>query len=73
MAGSVLGGRWSDFVLARLKMKRTNSYPEMRLESVIYGIPLLPMFVVGFGWVLREHVHVAVVCIILFFCGFCAA
>ncbi|GLB45505.1 putative major facilitator superfamily protein [Lyophyllum shimeji] len=71
VAGSVLGGRWSDHELARLKAANGNvSYPEMRLKSAIYSILLLPPCVLAFGWICQERVHVSAICVMLFSCGF---
>ncbi|KNZ78494.1 hypothetical protein J132_00674 [Termitomyces sp. J132] len=71
ITGSLLGGRFSDHELARLKTANNNvSYPEMRLKSVIYSACLLPPFILAFGWVCEQHVHVAALCVFLFFCGF---
>jgi hypothetical protein len=30
---------------------------------------LLPLCILGFGWVSQERVHVAVLCVMLFLCG----
>ncbi|KAF8989035.1 vacuolar DHA amino acid exporter [Cyathus striatus] len=66
-----LGGWWSDRELARLKATYGGkSYPEMRLRSTKLGIFLLPLFVVGFGWICVKRVHVSAVCVFLFFGGF---
>ncbi|THV03488.1 vacuolar DHA amino acid exporter [Dendrothele bispora CBS 962.96] len=66
-----IGGRWSDLMLTRLKSQNHGiSYPEMRLKSTIHGILVFPPCVVGFGWVCQEHLHVAVICVFLFLCGF---
>ncbi|KAK7447025.1 hypothetical protein VKT23_014238 [Stygiomarasmius scandens] len=71
MMGSILGGRWSDLMLVRLKTKTGGeSYPEMRLKSTIHGILIFPPCVVGFGWVSQQHLHIAVLCVFLFLCGF---
>ncbi|KAF8172797.1 vacuolar DHA amino acid exporter [Mycena galopus ATCC 62051] len=71
LAGSVLGGRWSDKKLAGLKVANGGvSYPEMRLKSTRYALILLPLFVLAFGWVSAKHVHVSVMCVFLFFAGF---
>ncbi|KAG1745207.1 major facilitator superfamily domain-containing protein [Suillus lakei] len=70
-AGSVLSGRWSDRVLA--KMIEANGgkwYPEMRLQSSKLAMLWLPPFVVGYAWVCEKHVHVAVICIMLVLIGF---
>ncbi|KZT12153.1 MFS general substrate transporter [Laetiporus sulphureus 93-53] len=73
LLGSLLGGRYSDHVLAKLKAKNGGiSAPEMRLQSTMFAMLLFPPFVVGYGWVCEEHVHIAAVCVILFFAGFFA-
>ncbi|KAJ6596538.1 MFS general substrate transporter [Mycena sp. CBHHK59/15] len=68
--GSVLGGRWSDLVLRRLKAANGNrSCPEMRLQSTQIAMCLLPCAVAGFGWVSERHLHVSTICVMLFLCG----
>ncbi|EPQ54769.1 MFS general substrate transporter [Gloeophyllum trabeum ATCC 11539] len=69
--GSILGGKFSDWTLARLKAKNGGqSYAEMRLESTKATMVILPLAVVAYGWLVEKHVHIAAVCIALFFCGF---
>ncbi|KAG9315514.1 vacuolar DHA amino acid exporter [Chiua virens] len=71
MLGSVLGGRWSDRTLGRLKAaNRGVSYPEMRLESTKIAMLWFPPAVIGYAWVCQEHVHVAAICVMLFLSGF---
>ncbi|KAJ7718592.1 vacuolar DHA amino acid exporter [Mycena maculata] len=71
LAGSILGGKWSDMKLASLKAVNGGvSYPEMRLKSTTVGLLLLPPSVLGFGWVTEKHVHVSSMCVFLFFSGF---
>ncbi|KAJ6463377.1 vacuolar DHA amino acid exporter [Mycena sanguinolenta] len=71
LAGSVLGGRWSDVKLASLKAANGGvSYPEMRLKSTKFGLILLPPSVLAYGWVSAKHVHVAAMCTFLFLSGF---
>ncbi|KIY52437.1 MFS general substrate transporter [Fistulina hepatica ATCC 64428] len=71
MAGSIIGGRWSDYKLAQLtKANNDISYPEMRLRSTLIGLPFFPLFVAGYGWIAYEHVHIAAVCVMLWICGF---
>ncbi|KIK51636.1 hypothetical protein GYMLUDRAFT_50454 [Collybiopsis luxurians FD-317 M1] len=73
VSGSVIGGRWADHQLARMKAKHGNqTTPEMRLRSTLHSLVLLPLFVAGYAWVFEERLHVAVVCVMLFFCGFFA-
>ncbi|KAF5363097.1 hypothetical protein D9757_012043 [Collybiopsis confluens] len=73
VSGSIIGGRWSDYKLAQMKAEHgAQSTPEMRLRSTFYSLVLFPLFVVGYAWVFEERLHVAVVCVMLFFCGFFA-
>ncbi|KAJ7146019.1 major facilitator superfamily domain-containing protein [Mycena epipterygia] len=73
LAGSILGGRWSDMKLASLKAANGGvGYPEMRLKSTKYGLCLLPPSVLAFGWVSEKHVHVSAMCVFLFLSGFFA-
>ncbi|KAK0437139.1 MFS general substrate transporter [Desarmillaria tabescens] len=73
MAGSILGGRFSDRELARLRRKNGGkSYPEMRLRSTVYSIWLFPMSVIGLAWVCQQRVHVSAICVMLFVSGFFA-
>lgn len=69
--GSVLGGRWSDRTLMRLRAANDGmSFPEMRLESTKAAMWWLPPAVTGYAWVCQEHVHVSAMCAMLFFSGF---
>ncbi|KAH6911807.1 major facilitator superfamily domain-containing protein [Coprinopsis sp. MPI-PUGE-AT-0042] len=71
VAGSVVGGRFSDFYLSKLKNKNQGiSQPEMRLSSTLPGILLLPLFTLAFGWVCQQHLHISAICVFLFCCGF---
>ncbi|TFK48710.1 MFS general substrate transporter [Heliocybe sulcata] len=71
MCGSILGGRWSDWVFRSLKNKHGgNSHAEMRLESTKIMMVVLPLVSVAYGWLVQKHVHIAAVCVALFFCGF---
>ncbi|KAG2066210.1 MFS general substrate transporter, partial [Suillus decipiens] len=70
VAGSILGGRWSDRTLARLKAANGGvSFPEMRLESTKIAM-WSPLPVIGYAWVCQEHVNIAAVCVMLFLAGF---
>ncbi|KAG1869008.1 MFS general substrate transporter [Suillus subalutaceus] len=71
VAGSILGGRWSDRTLARLKAANGgSSFPEMRLESTKVAMVWLPLSVIGYAWVCQERVNVAAICVMLFLAGF---
>ncbi|KAF8652847.1 hypothetical protein AX16_004122 [Volvariella volvacea WC 439] len=71
MAGSIIGGRWSDRELAKRKQENGGKgYAELRLKSTILGDVMLPLTVFGFGWVCRRGVHVSAIYVLLFSCGF---
>ncbi|OAX40731.1 vacuolar DHA amino acid exporter [Rhizopogon vinicolor AM-OR11-026] len=71
VTGSILGGRWSDRTLSRLKAANGGiSFPEMRLESTKVAMIWLPLSVIGYAWVCQERVHVAAICVMLFLAGF---
>ena len=42
---------------------------QMRLESTIIFMPLLPAATIGYGWVCERHVNVAAICVLLFLTG----
>ncbi|KAF9068628.1 major facilitator superfamily domain-containing protein [Rhodocollybia butyracea] len=68
--GSIMGGRWSDHQLSRIKSKEGGVTPEMRLKSTVHGLVIFPLCVVGYAWVIQERVNLAGVCAMLFACGF---
>ncbi|KAG1742537.1 MFS general substrate transporter [Suillus lakei] len=71
VSGSILGGRWSDRTLARLKAANGGiSFPEMRLESTKIAMLWSPLSVIGYAWMCQERVNVAAVCVMLFLAGF---
>ncbi|KAF9032765.1 major facilitator superfamily domain-containing protein [Panaeolus papilionaceus] len=71
VSGSILGGRYSDRELAKMKEKHGGvAEPEMRLKSILFGAIFLPPCVVGFGWICKFHVHISAVCVFLFLGGF---
>ncbi|KAG1884448.1 MFS general substrate transporter [Suillus subluteus] len=71
VTGSILGGRWSDRTLARLKAANGGvSFPEMRLESTKIVMLWSPLSVIGYAWVCQERVSIAAVCVMLFLAGF---
>lgn len=71
VGGSVLGGRWSDRILIRLKKANGGiSTPEMRLQSTTIAMLVLPFPTITYGWTAHFHVNVAVPVIMLFIIGF---
>ncbi|KAF9236463.1 vacuolar DHA amino acid exporter [Melanogaster broomeanus] len=70
-AGSVIGGRWSDHVVMKMKEQNGGKWnAEMRLHSTTLAMLWLPPSVIGYGWVADKHVHIAAVCVMLFLSGF---
>ncbi|KAG1900729.1 MFS general substrate transporter [Suillus fuscotomentosus] len=71
ICGSLLGGRWSDRTIAKLKQENGgSSYPEMRLASTRPAMGFLPPAIIGYAWVCEKHVHVAAICLMLYLAGF---
>ncbi|KAG2049045.1 vacuolar DHA amino acid exporter [Suillus hirtellus] len=71
IAGSVIGGRWSDRVLSNMMKANGGKWcAEIRLESSLLGMPWLPPAVIGYAWVCEKHVNVAVICVMLILIGF---
>ncbi|CAB4477945.1 unnamed protein product [Rhizophagus irregularis] len=71
MIGSVIGGKWSDYVLIEAK-KRNNGvgYPEMRLHSVWIGCFFISVSYICYGWFLEARLHIALPIIAMFTGGF---
>ncbi|BGP42886.1 hypothetical protein JCM10449v2_006898 [Rhodotorula kratochvilovae] len=68
--GSVCGGRYSDYVLARLRAKNGGvPEPEMRIRSTYPVLAVLPCLYVVYGWLVYYEVHVAGPVVVLFFLG----
>ncbi|KAI0078248.1 MFS general substrate transporter [Panus rudis PR-1116 ss-1] len=71
VSGSVIGGRLSDRTFTRLKEENGGvGYPEMRLASTKYAMLFLPPVTAAYGWCAEKNVHVAAICIFVFFTGF---
>ncbi|KAG2352994.1 MFS general substrate transporter [Suillus spraguei] len=76
VAGSTLGGRWSDRTLARLKAANGGvSFPEVNIELLTLAhtkiaMLWLPLSIVGYAWVCQKRVNIAAVCVMLFLAGF---
>ncbi|KAI0768871.1 MFS general substrate transporter [Irpex lacteus] len=71
MLGSILGGRYSDYILRRMKEKNGGkTEAEMRLASTKWFLPMIPVSVAAYGWMSERHVNIGGICVILFIIGF---
>ncbi|KAF8136136.1 vacuolar DHA amino acid exporter [Boletus edulis] len=71
ICGSTLGGRWSDTMLMKLRNKHGGkTHPEMRLQSTLPAMALLPLSALGYAWICQTHQPVAAICVMLFVAGF---
>ncbi|CAG8689739.1 6943_t:CDS:2 [Funneliformis caledonium] len=70
LIGSLIGGRWTDFVLAKAKRKNNDiSYPEMRIHSVWFSTFFLTISYTAYGWFVQANLHIAFPLISLFIGG----
>ncbi|KAF8436913.1 vacuolar DHA amino acid exporter [Boletus edulis BED1] len=70
ICGSTLGGRWSDTMLMKLRNKHGGkTHPEMRLQSTLPAMALLPLSALGYAWICQTHQPVAAICVMLFVAG----
>lgn len=71
VAGSLIGGHLSDLSRRRQLSKHPEYYfPEKRLSYQLVGTILLIGGLLGYGWCIQKHVHVASVFCFVFLCGF---
>ncbi|KAH8927156.1 MFS general substrate transporter [Atractiella rhizophila] len=69
--GSILGGKYSDIVLARLKRKNNGvERPEMRIRSTTIALIFWPPSVLAYAWAVDRTVDIWWCCIILVVGGF---
>ncbi|CAG8566031.1 1690_t:CDS:2 [Gigaspora rosea] len=66
--GSLLGGKYSDFVLRKKTENADSSYPEMRIHSAWSGALLVPCSYLAYGWLLENNYNL-IVLMILWFLG----
>ena len=67
LIGSIVGGRYSDHVLAKYGSKHDgNSYPEARLNSIWSGIILVPLSYCAFGWTIYFKANLILSLIFMF-------
>ncbi|OCF74236.1 hypothetical protein I204_04606 [Kwoniella mangroviensis CBS 8886] len=68
---SILGGRYSDMVLRRLKKKNGGvMVAEMRLKATFVAMPFLILGVLAYAWTAEEKVHIAGIVVCLVISGF---
>ncbi|WWC61983.1 uncharacterized protein I303_104570 [Kwoniella dejecticola CBS 10117] len=68
---SILGGRYSDLVLRRLKKKNGGvMVAEMRLKATFVAMPFLVLGFVAYAWIAQEKVHIAGIVVSLVISGF---
>jgi len=71
ISGSVFGGYWSDRLVRRMKAANGGIFhAEIRLQGALIGAFFLPPFTVALGWAGEKSVHISVLCVMLFACGF---
>ncbi|UOH84591.1 hypothetical protein LQV05_001399 [Cryptococcus neoformans] len=57
---SLIGGKYSDMVLKKLKKKNGGvGNPEMRLRSTVLAMPILVASFLAYAWTAEEKVHIA--------------
>ncbi|CAG8548123.1 4654_t:CDS:2 [Paraglomus occultum] len=70
MSGSVVGGRYTDIMLARERKKnKGEQYAEMRLKSAWLGSIILPISFMAYGWCVDKEVFIVWPLIAMFFGG----
>ncbi|KAF8890526.1 major facilitator superfamily domain-containing protein [Gymnopilus junonius] len=71
MFGSVLGGRWSDYIRKIYKDKNGGvSKCEDRLNSAKIMMPILPLSLLGYGWMAEKKFPILPICVAMFLTGF---
>ncbi|CAG8471677.1 16859_t:CDS:10 [Acaulospora colombiana] len=67
MIGSVIGGRYSDFMLKRAGERNDGiGHPEMRLSSTWVAMVLIPVSYIAYGWVVAYRLNIALPLIAMF-------
>ncbi|KAF8517404.1 vacuolar DHA amino acid exporter [Hysterangium stoloniferum] len=70
MGGSLIGGRWSDYSLAKYRLANGRTNSEDRLQSTKPMMLVLPLSLIAYGWMAEKKVNVGGLCVALFFAGF---
>ena len=56
MIGSIIGGRYSDYIVSKFTMnKEEEIYPEIRLKSIWFACILVPISFLAYGWLLYTN------------------
>ncbi|GBC01207.1 hypothetical protein RclHR1_00410034 [Rhizophagus clarus] len=56
MIGSIVGGKYSDYIVSKFTMdKEKEIYPEVRLKSVCFVCILVPISFLAYGWFLETN------------------
>ncbi len=67
LIGSIVGGRWSDFVLVEGKKRNNNIfYPEMRIHAVWIGVFIITLSYTTYGWLINANSHIVFPIITMF-------
>ncbi|CAG8800604.1 11781_t:CDS:2, partial [Gigaspora rosea] len=69
MLGSLLGGKYSDFLSQKLLISG-DYYPEVRIKGAWFGSLLIPITCFIYGWLLEINFNVYILGIVLFLCSF---
>ncbi|OAQ33942.1 MFS general substrate transporter [Linnemannia elongata AG-77] len=73
VCGSVLGGRYSDYVIRKCEKVfdvAVQTPPEVRLQSVWLGVFLLPLGLMLYGWTVQKGLPLACALVGIFLVGF---
>ncbi|RIB04024.1 major facilitator superfamily domain-containing protein, partial [Gigaspora rosea] len=70
MLGSLIGGKYSDFLAQKFLSSTGDYHPEVRIKAAWFGSLLLPISCFIYGWLLEINFNVYVLGIILFLCSF---
>ncbi|WVR06869.1 hypothetical protein IAU60_003905 [Kwoniella sp. DSM 27419] len=71
IGASIIGGRYSDVVLRRLKKKNGGvGVAEMRLQATFVAMPFLVAGFLAYAWFAEKTLHIAAIVVALFVSGF---
>ncbi|CAG8488776.1 16045_t:CDS:2 [Cetraspora pellucida] len=70
MLGSLLGGKYSDYISQKSILNSGDYCPEVRIKSAWFGSLIIPVTCFIYGWLLEINFNIYVLGILLFFCSF---